>query len=316
MTLRSFDTLKLLFNPKYYDAIIVGEYGHYFIPFAKWLKLLNACTLLLFDPYISLYDTMVNDRKLIKATSWKAMYYFLLDKYSCEVTDICLLDTNMHIKYFSKTFKIPREKFRRVFVGADDEIFYPRSIEKKDMYFTVFWYGTYIPLHGAEYIVKAAKSLEKYKDIRFIMVGKGQTYFQIKKLVDSLRVSNIEFIEWINYYKLPLYMSRADVCLGIFGNTGKAKRVIPNKVFQALAVKKPVITGNTPAIREALSHMKNAYLCNIADEKALAEAILTLKNDESLRMKLAENGYLLFKEKFSVEQIGKCVKRIIEEALI
>jgi hypothetical protein len=53
----------------YYDAIVTGEYGHYFVPFAKWLKMLSASTTLLFDPYISLYDTtIVHDSKLIEAT--------------------------------------------------------------------------------------------------------------------------------------------------------------------------------------------------------------------------------------------------------
>jgi hypothetical protein len=69
MTLRSLSTLRLLFTSKYYDAIIVGEYGHYFVPFAKWLKTLSASKILLFDPYVSLYDTtIVHDRKLIEAT--------------------------------------------------------------------------------------------------------------------------------------------------------------------------------------------------------------------------------------------------------
>ena len=101
------------------------------------------------------------------------MYYFLLDKYSAKLSDICLFDTNEHIKHFSENFALNPSKFRRIFVGADDDIFYPRKVKRKDDGFTVFWYGTYIPLHGAEHIVRAAKILEKDKDIRFIMVGCG-----------------------------------------------------------------------------------------------------------------------------------------------
>ena len=81
MTLRSFRTLRLSLNIKYYDAIVVCEYGHYFVPFANFLKKISKSSMLLFDPYISLYDTHVHDRKLVEATSWKAAYYFLLDCY-------------------------------------------------------------------------------------------------------------------------------------------------------------------------------------------------------------------------------------------
>lgn len=307
--------LEKLFRKERFDVVIIGEYLHVFMPLAKLLKKIYLAGVLAFDPYISLYNTNVNDRLYVSESSWRGFYYFLLDKYSCEFADVCLLDTYENIKYFSSFFNINSNKFRRVFVGADNDIFYPQQVERKRDYFTVFWYGTYIPLHGAEYIVRAAKILEKYKDIQFTMVGCGQMYPQVKKLSESLEVSNIEFVKWIEYKQLPIYMVNADVCLGIFGNSDKARRVIPNKVFQALAVKKPVITANTPAVREALSHMEDAYLCDIASPKLIAEAILTLKEDETLRRKLAESGYQLFKKRFTVKQIGKSVKGTLEEAL-
>ena len=45
-------------------------------------------------------------------------------------------------------------------------------------------------------------------------------------------------------------MARADVCLGILGTSEKAGRLIPNKLFQALLAGMPLITRNSPAMRE------------------------------------------------------------------
>ena len=73
----------------------------------------------------------------------------------------------------------------------------------------------------------------------------------------------------------------ADLCLGIFGNTDKAKRVIPNKVYECLAVGKPVITADTPAIRELFEDGELVFV-SVADHISLAKAIMALKNDESL----------------------------------
>ena len=66
-------------------------------------------------------------------------------------------------------------------------------------------------------------------------------------------------------------MAASDVCLGVFGTSPKSQRVIPNKVFDALAVGRPVVTADTPAVREVLTHGEKAWLCPPGDPDALAE---------------------------------------------
>ncbi|MBC8456554.1 MAG: glycosyltransferase, partial [Deltaproteobacteria bacterium] len=268
---------------------------------------------LVFDAFTSLYGTFVADRKFVERGSWKAKLLHTVDKWSCRLADMILVDTDQHIDYFNNMFKIGKRKLRRIFVGADEDIFYPR-VNRKNNNFLVLFYGTFIPLHGIEYIIKAAKQLEKYKDIKFQIIGSGQTSWYIEQLSEELRVNNVLFIEeWVPYKTMPEYIARADICLGIFGNTKKAKMVIPTKVFQALAMKKPIITGDSPAAREALTDRENAVLCTMADAEALAESTLLLKQNKKLREKIAENSYKLFKEKFSLKVIGIEVRRILQE---
>ena len=64
--------------------------------------------------------------------------------------------------------------------------------------------------------------------------------------------------------------------------------MVPNKVFDALACQRPVVTADTPAARECLLHGRDAWLCRAGDADALAEAIATLKADPGLRGRLAE----------------------------
>jgi glycosyltransferase involved in cell wall biosynthesis len=213
------------------------------------------------------------------------------------------------MNYFYDQFGINKTKFRRVFVGSDDKIFFPRSVSKEDDNFLVVFWGTYIPLQGVEHIVHAAKLLENREDIKFEMIGSGRTFSFVKQLSERLRSNNISFFtKWIPYEKLPIYVAQADVCLGIFGGTQKATRVIPNKAFEALAMEKPLITGDSSAAREALTDMKNCVLCEMANSKAIAESIMLLKDDERLRKKIATNGYNLFKTKFTPRVIGKELK--------
>ena len=101
------------------------------------------------------------------------------------------------------------------------------------------------------------------------------------------KLNNIRFFHRVQEKKLPDFIQRSDIQLGIFGNTIKTKMVIPNKVYSAVAMKKPVITADTPAIRELFSNYENCVLCKIANGKDLAKKIEQLYLNPSLRNKIA-----------------------------
>jgi glycosyltransferase involved in cell wall biosynthesis len=294
------------FKIKNYDYIFVGYPGWFDLPLVWLLNKLKK-EKLVFDSYFSIYDSMVNDRKSVKKNSIQSRFFFFLDKICCNLTDLILLDTNEHIKYFIKTFNIKKKKFIRVFIGADDEIFYPRK-KSKNKRFKVVFHGKFIPLQGVPYIIKAAKLLEK-ENIEFDIIGGGQLKKEIVKFSEKLNTNNVKFLGFINLKELPVYLSKADIGLGIFGDTEKAKRVIPNKAFEILAMKIPLITGDSPAAREVLINKKHCVLCKMADSKAIADSILLLKNESKLREKISINGYKLFKEKFSIQAIGKDMRK-------
>jgi glycosyltransferase involved in cell wall biosynthesis len=105
--------------------------------------------------------------------------------------------------------------------------------------------------------------------------------------------------------RLATTIQEADLCLGIFGETGKAARVVPNKVYEAMAAGKPVITGDSPAAREFLTDGVDCLLCRRGDPGALADAITRLRNDGALADRLALAGRTKFQEKASPVVIGR-----------
>ena len=302
--------VKFLFK-RDYDVVFVGFLGQPLVPLIK--RLTNKP--IIFDAYLSVYDTMVFDRKHIRPGTVIANLFFNLDKRSCELADVVLLDTNAHIDYFCREFGLDRDKFIRVFVGADEDVFYPRKAPKREG-FLVFYYGSFLPLQGIEYIVEAAKLLESHPDIKFKIIGKGILSSKIKAKAKKLNVKNVEFVDWVPYEKLPEEIAKADVCLaGHFSNSDKAQRVIPTKAFQMIAMEKPVIMGNNPAAKELFENRKNALMVEMANSKALANAILELKNNDFLREEIGEGGYKIFKEKCTTKRIGREIKNIIENPL-
>ncbi|HOX28681.1 MAG TPA: glycosyltransferase, partial [bacterium] len=194
-------------------------------------------------------------------------------------------------------------KFSRVLVGADDTV-YTRSEEPPAAAgFKVLFFGSFLPLHGADVIIKAAKILENEADIEFILVGEGDTHDEAVKLSCELGARNVRFSPATTFSGIAKHIAACHVCLGIFGTTEKAARVIPNKAYQALACGRALLTADTPAIREVLTDRENVLLCRAGDPESLAESILELKRDPELRHHIASTGYELFKNNLTPEKI-------------
>lgn len=300
-----------------HDVVIVGYNGYFDIPLAKLLTKIRKKPLI-FTPVFPLYETLVEDRKYVNKTSIKSKIIHLIDEISCRLADFIIIETDSYIDYYCEEFKIPREKYFKIPLGADETNFFQRQqkVQKKDPnLLKLLFYGKFIPLQGISYIIKAAKILEKNKDVEFEIIGSGQLSNNIRSLSEKLDIKNVKFIDWVNYRELPEHILDADVCMGIFGSTPKAQRGIPIKVYEALAMKKPVITGDTPAAREVFTHKVNAILCEIGNPEALADSIILLKENRELRANIAESGYKLFQKIFSSEQIASRLEIALDKCL-
>jgi glycosyltransferase involved in cell wall biosynthesis len=290
-----------------YDVMVVGFPGQQSMILARFL----TCKPIIFDSLVSLYDSLVYDRKTVRRRSLIAAYFWLIDWLALRLATLAIVDTEEHAKYFSKTFHIRKNKFRRIFIGSDDDAINPCDKKEKveGESFVAHFHGFFNPLQGVPYIVSAAKLLEN-ENVKFNIVGRGQGYDEIMKLAEG--VSNLRFVQPVPYEKLKEYICSADICLGVFGESDKTKRVISNKIFEALAARMPVITSKTEAILELLSDRENILLCRVSDSFDLAKKILELKNNDNLRKNIAENGYKLFLQKLRPEILGKELLELAE----
>lgn len=284
-----------------YDVMVVGFPGFVVMPLAR----LISTGPVVFDAFLSYYDSHVFDRQVCSPRSFKALYYYLLDWVSCRLADKVLLDTNEHISYFVETFYLPRDKFVRIYVGAHDAFFKPGTVEKtaRKEHEVLFW-GWMIPLHGISYIMQAA-ALLKESNIHFTIVGSGPEKAKAVSIKNEHALNNVSLIDGVEQEELLPYIHRADVCLGIFGDTPKTLRVIPNKVYEALACKKALITADTPAARELLVDNKHCLFARVADSGDLAQKITVLISDSTSREKLAEEGHRLYTEHLTPQKVSR-----------
>jgi glycosyltransferase involved in cell wall biosynthesis len=289
------------------DVVVLGFYGQLLMPFVRLLTRKP----ILFDVYVSTYGTMVDDRGEASAKSLKAKVFWLADHLSMRLSTHMILESSHHIRRYAETYRVSASKFTRVFLPSDEDVVFRREPRPKDGRFRVHFHGEYAPFHGVDVVVRAAKALEN-DSVDFQIIGTGITYERDRKLAAELGVSNVEFIDRVPYEQLGEYMSRADVCLGFFSNNARADRLLTNKVVEAMAVGKPLITRRNDAVQELLRDGESVLLVEPDDPDALAAAILRLKQDPALAAKLGRNALQCFQEKCAQPVFTRQLKDIVE----
>jgi glycosyltransferase involved in cell wall biosynthesis len=123
--------------------------------------------------------------------------------------------------------------------------------------------------------------------IEVALVGTGPERAECEALVRGL--PHVEMSDWIPYEELAARIQEADVVLGIFGSSVKARMVIPNKVYQAAQVGRAIVTADTPAIREVFRPRESIWTIP-PEPTALASALRDLSRDERLRERLGREA--------------------------
>lgn len=288
--------------------IWISEGGHRLVPFFKFLTLFSRQKII-FDPFTSRYNTRIEDRKIHEANSLQALVCLWQDWSACKAADYLVFDTQEHKEYFYKKYSLKKNHVI-IPVLIPEEIFYPQNTLKlKSNRTSVLFYGTYIPLQGIEWIIKAAEIL-KDEALQFEFIGQGQTFTQMQQLIQKLDLTNIILTAPISEKELADKIHQADILLGIFGDTDKAGRVVANKVVQSAAMKKPIITRKSSAIETYFAHKQSILLVEEANPVNLAEEIRALSQNKFLQQSLGKNAEQVFKSSFSQSALGNKLNEI------
>lgn len=264
-----------------HDIVVVPYPGNLDVlliwPFAR-LRGARVC----WDMFISAYDTVAIDRALIRRRGVVARLLYAAEWLSARAADRILLDTQAHGRYIADLYHVPAHKIRAVWVGVEDQVFTRAADPPPAGDLRVLFYGQFIPLHGLDTIVQAIADIRKRPQspaIHFTIVGSGQEAPRIDHMIADLGLTGIERIAWVPYEKLPALIQRSSVCLGVFSGLGKGGRVIPNKVFQILACGRPLVTMDSPAMREIVSPGLAIRLVRPGDAAHLADTLIQLAHD-------------------------------------
>jgi glycosyltransferase involved in cell wall biosynthesis len=295
-----------------HDIVIVGYPGQFDVLPARILSWLRRKHMV-WDILMSIY-LIAKERNLDQESALTVKSLKLVEWVACRLPDALFLDTRAYIDWFSKTYHIPTSRFQLTPLGADENLFRPKSKAKQSVdKFTVIYYGTFNPNSGIIYIIEAAHLLKNQVNIHFELIGGGPQWELIKENINNYNLTNITTIEWLEIDKLVKRAQQAQIILGTFGTTPQALLTVQNKIYQGLAMSKAVLTGASPAVDEIFKHEKHLYLTDRANPQAIAYGIKTLYDKPLMRHSLAESGYNLFLEHFTTAKLGAQLKEQLLE---
>ena len=243
------------------DLVVAGFNGQLDVLVAR---LLARGRRVVFAPLVTISETLIDDRARYAESSVVGHFLRLIDRASLAAADVVLLDTRAHRDYVVRRFRVPAERVAVQYLEAP--LFRPEvsplgvaaavaagtgatapAREARSARLDVLAYGTYLPLHGTEVVARAARMIAPDEGIHFELIGSGPERATCDALVRDL--AHVTLVDWVDYDEMPARIRRADVVLGIFGSTEKARMVIPNKIYQAAQVGRAIVSADTPAPR-------------------------------------------------------------------
>jgi len=244
------------------------------------------------DVFISLYDTIVLDRRLVRQNGMFARSLKWIERRAYVFADKLVVDTEQNARFICALFGLPEEKAAVSPLSIDERHFKCAPYRPQPGVCSVLFVGTLVPLHGIGTILEAARQLSVRPEIRFKLIGDGQDAPLVEAWLGSRAAQLAWERAWQPSSRIAEAIAQADICLGIFGAGDKTQRVCPFKVYAYAATGRAIITGTSDWLREATARLAYDPFAHVPVDAAgaLAAKIAQLADDPALRSKLAANS--------------------------
>ncbi len=164
--------------------------------------------------------------------------------------------------------------------------------------FVASYIGTHGMAHHLETILQAADELREWQDIVFLLVGDGAERDRLLAMKDSMNLSNVVMLDQQPKTAMPHFWSLSNVSLVLLRKCDLFKTVIPSKIFESMAMERPIILGVEGESSELLKSAEAGICIEPENEKDLAAQVLNLYQNPRRCQELGSNGRKYVLENF------------------
>ena len=147
--------------------------------------------------------------------------------------------------------------------------------------------------------------LEAEKNIHFLLVGDGAEREKLLREKEALGLDNVTMLGQQPKEKMPLFLAATDACLVLLIKSELFKTVLPSKIFETMAMGRPIVLGVEGESRELVEEGQCGLCVEPENEAALAEAVRRLASDPELQVTLGANGQEFVARCFNRETLAR-----------
>ncbi|MBL7136259.1 MAG: glycosyltransferase family 4 protein [Candidatus Marinimicrobia bacterium] len=183
--------------------------------------------------------------------------------------------------------------------------------DKRDR-FILSYIGTFGLAHKLEIVLRTAELLKTQQDIHFLLIGDGADRKHLETVKRNMSIDNVTILKLQPKDKIPYFLEISDAGLIMLKNNTLFKTVIPSKMFEYMAKKKPIIVSVPKGEATGIAQKYNCGLVVQPENPAeLKRAILKLYHDPDLRATLGENGYSAVYQFFNRDSLARKMLELI-----
>jgi len=181
--------------------------------------------------------------------------------------------------------------------------------------FIVLYIGAHGISHALSKIIETAELLKNKTDILFLFVGDGAEKNKLIRLAENNKLQNVKFLPPVNKEQVKDYYSISDICLVPLRNIPLFETFIPSKMFEIMAMERPVIGSVRGEPADILKRSNGAVVVEPENSRQIADAILNLYTDSDGRRNMGKQGRMFVAQYYSRECLAARYSEVLEDAI-
>ena len=240
------------------------------------------------DAYISIWDSAVRDRALAGSGGVLGRLLRCFEGRALRTANAVIVDTVENRRWMIVEFRLAADAVFAIPLAIEDTQLLDIPPRRTIAPLRVLYIGTFVPLHGIDVLVAAVRTVAPSAAIHFHFIGDGQEAGKVEALLTDGDVGITWERGWMDHQRLVEQLAECDVCVGVFGGSSKAARVLPFKLYLALAAGRAVVTQDQYSLPEGVPAPPFSIVA--PEPKLIANQLVALAQDADLVMRLGEAG--------------------------